>query len=97
VGLYHNINIGSDPQECLNDAATFFDKYYGVGAIPREVQRVLTATGPVSDCVDHLVDLVLQGANHIALRIVSLNQARHWKALVQDVLPAVRDRLATMA
>jgi hypothetical protein len=48
-----------------------------------------TAAGPPSACVDHLRDIIEQGATAITLRMTSWDQRGQFQRLVDEVLPAV--------
>lgn len=89
VAAYHSVNIGTDRDACLDETVRFFDQYYGPGFIAPEVASSMAATGPVDACRRHLLDLVEQGATHIMLRIASFDQDRHWRPLVEEVIPSV--------
>jgi alkanesulfonate monooxygenase SsuD/methylene tetrahydromethanopterin reductase-like flavin-dependent oxidoreductase (luciferase family) len=88
VMAYHNINIGSDRDECLAESQRFLDAYYGPVFSPPMVAS-WTAAGPPSACVDHLRDIIEQGATAITLRMTSWDQRGQFQRLVDEVLPAV--------
>jgi alkanesulfonate monooxygenase SsuD/methylene tetrahydromethanopterin reductase-like flavin-dependent oxidoreductase (luciferase family) len=88
VMAYHNINIGSDRDECLEESQRFLDAYYGPVFSPPMVAS-WTAAGPPAACAEHLRDVIDQGATAITLRMTSWDQRGQFQRLVDEVLPAV--------
>ena len=66
----------------------FLDEYYGPIFAPQMVEA-WTAAGTPAQCVEHLRDLVRDGAKAIALRITSWDQRGQFDRLVNEVLPRV--------
>jgi alkanesulfonate monooxygenase SsuD/methylene tetrahydromethanopterin reductase-like flavin-dependent oxidoreductase (luciferase family) len=87
VMAYHNINIGADRDECLEESKRFLDAYYGP-VFSMEVVESWTAAGTPEQCVDHLANLIDQGANAITLRCTSFDQLSQIERLTTEVLPA---------
>jgi len=85
---YHNINIGADRDECLRESKRFLDAYYGP-VFSMEVVEAWTAAGTPEQCVDHLTNLIDQGANAITLRCTSFDQLDQIQRLTKEVLPAL--------
>jgi alkanesulfonate monooxygenase SsuD/methylene tetrahydromethanopterin reductase-like flavin-dependent oxidoreductase (luciferase family) len=85
---YHNVNIGTDRAECLAETKRFLDAYYGP-VFPEPIVESWTAAGTPKECLDHLRDLVDQGATSIALRCTSWDQVGQLKRLSEEVLPAL--------
>jgi alkanesulfonate monooxygenase SsuD/methylene tetrahydromethanopterin reductase-like flavin-dependent oxidoreductase (luciferase family) len=94
IAGYHSINIGPDRHACVNDAITFFDRYYGKGFISPAAAHASTSAGTVEQCIDKIVELVEAGTTHIPIRVASLDQAPHWEPFVKEVLPGVREAIA---
>ena len=87
---YHNININPDRAAALDESKRFLDEYYGP-VFSQEMVEAWTAAGPPAACVEHLRQLVRDGAKAIALRITAFDQKRHFERLVNDVLPRVAE------
>jgi alkanesulfonate monooxygenase SsuD/methylene tetrahydromethanopterin reductase-like flavin-dependent oxidoreductase (luciferase family) len=85
---YHNINIGSNRDDCLRESKRFLDEYYGP-VFPMHAVESWTAAGTPDECVEHLLDLVDQGANAITFRCTSWNQRDQIERLTKEVLPAL--------
>jgi alkanesulfonate monooxygenase SsuD/methylene tetrahydromethanopterin reductase-like flavin-dependent oxidoreductase (luciferase family) len=88
VAAYHSINIGPDREVCLDEACRFFDLYYGESMFSRDMVASMCAVGEPGDCVQQLLDVRAEGANHITLRLASWEQQRQLDLLVDKVLPA---------
>jgi len=89
VAAYHSINIGPDPEACLDEALRFFDSYYGAGFFDREGAAAMTAVGSPEQCVEQLRTVIDEGATHVALRLASWNQREQLDLLIDKVLPAL--------
>ena len=85
---YHNINIGSDRQQCLEESKKFLDAYYGPVFTPQMVES-WTAAGTPDECVEHLDELLAAGAKQITLRITSWDQPGQYRRMIEEVLPRV--------
>ena len=85
---YHNINIGSDREECLEESKRFLDEYYGPVFAPPMVEA-WTAAGTPDECVAHLEQIAVDGAKQFTLRITSWDQQGQYERLVNEVLPRV--------
>jgi alkanesulfonate monooxygenase SsuD/methylene tetrahydromethanopterin reductase-like flavin-dependent oxidoreductase (luciferase family) len=88
--LYHNINVGADRESCLAETQRFLDAYYGPVFSP-EMTAAWTAVGTPKECIEHLRQLVRDGAKGIALRFTSWNQKEQYERVVHEVLPYVRE------
>ena len=88
VMAYHNVNIGSDRDECLAESKRFLDAYYGP-VFNETMVEAWTAAGTPEQCIDHLRALEAQGATEITLRCTSFDQDGQFRRLVDDVLPAL--------
>lgn len=88
VMAYHNVNIGPDRDQCLAESKRFLDAYYGPIFDESKVES-WTAAGTPQQCVDHLVDLVDQGATSITLRCTSWDQVGQLRRLSEEVIPAM--------
>jgi alkanesulfonate monooxygenase SsuD/methylene tetrahydromethanopterin reductase-like flavin-dependent oxidoreductase (luciferase family) len=89
--LYHNINVGSDRERALEETQRFLDAYYGPGIFSPAMTSAWTAAGTPQECIEHLRELVRDGARAIALRFTSWQQREQYKRVVNEVLPHVRD------
>ena len=87
VAAYHSVNIGDDPEACLDEACRFFDEYYGAGMFDRDAARSICAVGTPEACADQLVALAAEGVTHIALRMASWSQHEQLELLLEKVLP----------
>jgi len=85
---YHNVNIGSDRQEALEESKRFLDEYYGPVFAPPMVEA-WTAAGPPARCIADLRKLGRDGAKRIALRVTGWRQREQFERLVEEVLPYV--------
>lgn len=90
VMAYHNVNIGSDRDDCLAESKRFLDAYYGP-VFSEPMVEAWTAAGTPDDCREHLRDLVEQGATEITLRCTSFDQQGQFRRLVDEVLPGLSD------
>ncbi len=88
VAAYHSVNIGDDPETCLDEACRFFDEYYGPGMFDRDAARSICAVGPPEACAEQLVALAAEGVTHIALRMASWRQREQLELALDKVLPA---------
>lgn len=89
VAAYHSINIGPDPEACLDEALRFFDNYYGEGFFDRDGAAAMTAVGSPEQCVQQLRDVIDEGVTHLALRLASWSQREQLDLLIDKVLPAL--------
>ena len=89
VAAYHSINIGPDPEACLDEARRFFDNYYGPGMFDRDGAAAMTAVGSPEQCAQQLRAVIDEGATHVGLRLASWNQQGQFDLLVDKVLPAM--------
>ncbi len=85
---YHNVNIGSEREACLEESKRFLDEYYGPVFSPPMVEA-WTAAGTPDDCVKHLNALVADGAKQITLRMTAWDQQGQYRRLIEEVLPRV--------
>lgn len=69
--LYHNINIGSDRQKSLDESQKFLDAYYGPGIFSESMTAAWTAAGSPEECIEHLRELIAEGARGITFRLTS--------------------------
>ena len=88
VSAYHNVNIGTDAEACLDESQRFLDAYYGPIFQPAQVRSWVSAGTP-EEVVAHLRDIVEQGATHITLRMTSFDQDTQFRRLTEEVLPAL--------
>ena len=91
VAAYHSINIGPDPEACLDEARRFFDNYYGPGMFDRDGAAAMTAVGSPEQCAQQLRAVIDEGATHVGLRLASWNQQGQFDLLIDKVLPAMSD------
>ena len=89
VAAYHSINIGPDPEACLDEAQRFFDNYYGPGMFDRDGAAAMTAVGSPEQCAQQLRAVIDEGATHVGLRLASWNQQGQFDLLIDKVLPAM--------
>lgn len=88
---YHNINVGADRATALAETQRFLDAYYGPGVFSPSMTAAWTAAGTADECIEHLRELVRDGARGIALRFTSWQQREQYQRVVNDVLPQVRE------
>jgi alkanesulfonate monooxygenase SsuD/methylene tetrahydromethanopterin reductase-like flavin-dependent oxidoreductase (luciferase family) len=86
--LYHNINVGADRESCLSESQRFLDAYYGP-VFSSDMTAAWTAVGTPKDCIEHLRQLVRDGAKGITLRFTSWNQREQYQRVANEVLPYV--------
>ncbi len=87
---YHNLNVGSDKQTCLEESKRFLDEYYGPVFTPKMVES-WTAAGTPDEVVEHLVKLIEDGAKTISLRLTSWDQRGQYRRMVEEILPRVQE------
>ena len=83
---YHNVNLNPDRQAALEETKRFLDAYYGPVFSPAMVEA-WTAAGTPSECVEHLRELIAEGAKTVTLRLTSWRQTEQFDRLVNEVLP----------
>ncbi len=88
--LYHNINIGSDRQTSLAETQRFLDAYYGPVFTPA-MTEAWTAAGTPDQCIEHLSELVQEGARGFTLRLTSWQQREQYERLVNEILPRIQE------
>lgn len=88
--VYHNINVGKDRETCLAESQRFLDAYYGPGIFSPEMTAAWTAAGTPQQCIDHLCELVRDGARGISLRFTSWQQREQYQRVVNEILPKVK-------
>ncbi len=93
VGAYHSVNIGPDPEACLDEAHSFFGNYYGP-MFDRAGAASITAYGTPEDCAEQLRVLLDEGVSHIAIRIASWHQREQFDLLTDKVLPLLNEATA---
>jgi alkanesulfonate monooxygenase SsuD/methylene tetrahydromethanopterin reductase-like flavin-dependent oxidoreductase (luciferase family) len=89
LGLYHNINVGPNAEICLDEAHRFYDNYYGPGFFDRSGAAAFTAYGSPEQCIEHLQELIGEGATHIGLRLATWSQRRQLETVIEQVMPVV--------
>ena len=87
---YHNINVGTDRESALAETQRFLDAYYGPGVFSPSMTAAWTAAGTPQQCIEHLRELVRDGARGISLRFTSWHQRDQYQRVVNEVLPHVR-------
>ena len=88
ISAYHNANIGDDADECREESKRFLDAYYGPVFSTDQVKSWVAAGTP-GQVIDHLRDLIEQGASHITIRLTSFDQDTQFRRLTEEVLPAL--------
>jgi alkanesulfonate monooxygenase SsuD/methylene tetrahydromethanopterin reductase-like flavin-dependent oxidoreductase (luciferase family) len=87
---YHNLNVGSDKQACLEESKRFLDEYYGPVFSPEMVEN-WTAAGTPDEVVEHLRQLIEDGAKTITLRLTSWDQRGQYQRMVEEILPRLQE------
>ncbi|MDG2024522.1 MAG: LLM class flavin-dependent oxidoreductase [Actinomycetota bacterium] len=88
VMAYHNVNIGKEREQCLDESKEFLDAYYGPVFSPQQVEP-WTAAGTPDEVISDIKDLIDQGATAVTLRMTSPNQNAQFRLLTEHVLPAL--------
>ena len=88
IMAYHNVNIGTDRDQCLAESKEFLDAYYGPVFSPEQVEAWVAAGTP-DQVIYHLDDLIDQGVTAITLRLTSTQQEAQFALLTEHVLPAL--------
>ena len=88
IMAYHNVNIGTDRDQCLAESKEFLDAYYGPVFSPEQVEAWVAAGTP-DQVISHLDDLIDQGVTAITLRLTSTQQEAQFALLTEHVLPAL--------
>ncbi|MEC7915133.1 MAG: LLM class flavin-dependent oxidoreductase [Actinomycetota bacterium] len=88
IMAYHNVNIGTDRDQCLAESKQFLDAYYGPVFSPEQVQAWVAAGTP-DQVISQLEDLIDQGVTAITLRLTSTQQEAQFALLTEHVLPAL--------
>lgn len=86
--LYHNINVGGDPESSLEESARFLNEYYGPVFSPAMV-KAWTVAGTPQQCIERICDLKAQGAQSMTFRITAWDQPGQYQRLVNEVLPYI--------
>lgn len=88
--LVVNVCVRDDPAGALDEARDFLADYYGI-RFSAERTRDWTAHGPPEACAAALRAWAGSGVRHLALRVVSRDQAGQFERLAGEVLPLVND------
>lgn len=83
---YHNVNLNPDRRSALEESKRFLDAYYGPVFSP-EMVEAWTAAGTPDQCVEHLRDLIAEGAKSVTLRLTSWRQTEQFERVAGEVLP----------
>jgi alkanesulfonate monooxygenase SsuD/methylene tetrahydromethanopterin reductase-like flavin-dependent oxidoreductase (luciferase family) len=84
--LYHNINLNDDRQAAIDESKRFLDLYYTTDFQPEAVAG-WTATGSVTECVEHLLTYHELGFDEVTLRITAWDQFGQLNRVIREVLP----------
>jgi alkanesulfonate monooxygenase SsuD/methylene tetrahydromethanopterin reductase-like flavin-dependent oxidoreductase (luciferase family) len=82
----HNVVIGDDREECLDQAHTFIDAHEDSRS-PREMIRAWTAAGTPHQCAEDLRGILELGVDHLILRLAGTDQQLQWQLLTEEVMP----------
>lgn len=87
--LYHHINIGEDPEACLEDSKKFLDLYYGTNYTRERLEGWLTYGSPKA-CIEDLKKWKAAGCKRITFRISTMaDPMTQLRRLTEEVLPFV--------
>jgi alkanesulfonate monooxygenase SsuD/methylene tetrahydromethanopterin reductase-like flavin-dependent oxidoreductase (luciferase family) len=84
--LYHNINVNDDREAAIDESKRFLDLYY-TSDFRREAVAGWTATGSVSQCVEHLLVYRELGFDEVTLRMTGWDQFGQLKRVTEEVIP----------
>jgi alkanesulfonate monooxygenase SsuD/methylene tetrahydromethanopterin reductase-like flavin-dependent oxidoreductase (luciferase family) len=88
--LYHNINVNEDREAAIDESKRFLDLYY-TADFPRDGVAGWTATGSVTECVEHLLTYQELGFDEVTLRVTGWDQFGQLKRVVDEVIPRLAD------
>ena len=88
IMAYHNVNIGPDREQCLEESKRFLDAYYGPVFSAEQVEAWVAAGTP-DEVISDLNGLIDQGVTAITLRLTSTEQDQQFVSLTEHVLPAL--------
>ncbi|MEC7875004.1 MAG: LLM class flavin-dependent oxidoreductase [Actinomycetota bacterium] len=88
IMAYHNVNIGPDREQCLEESKRFLDAYYGPVFSAEQVEAWVAAGTP-DEVISDLNGLIDQGVTAITLRLTSTEQDEQFVSLTEHVLPAL--------
>ena len=88
IMAYHNVNIGPDREQCLEESKRFLDAYYGPVFSAEQVEAWVAAGTP-DEVISDLNGLFDQGVSAISLRLTSTDQDHQCVSLTEHVLPAL--------
>ncbi len=87
--LYHHINVGEDPEACLEDSKKFLDLYYGANYTRERLEGWLTYGSP-KRCIEDLKRWKEAGCKRITFRISTMGDPmQQLKRVTEEVLPFV--------
>jgi alkanesulfonate monooxygenase SsuD/methylene tetrahydromethanopterin reductase-like flavin-dependent oxidoreductase (luciferase family) len=84
--LYHNINVNDDREAAIDESKRFLDLYYTTD-FKRSHVAGWTATGSVSECVEHLQVYQALGFDEVTLRVTGWDQFGQLKRVLDEVIP----------
>lgn len=86
--LYYNIHVTDDREKGMGEVAAYLKDYYGVDYQPAFLERWV-AVGSPERCIDRIREFVEAGATTITLRLVGYEEAKQFRRVTKQVLPAL--------
>jgi len=90
ASLYYNIHVTEDPDSGMEEVVSYMRDYYGADYDRGFLERWV-AIGDPSECVRRIKEFADAGATTITLRIAAYDEARHFRRVTEEVLPALLD------
>ena len=88
AGFYYNIHVTEDPEQGMEEVATYMRDYYGVDYDRGFLERWV-AIGDPDECVRRIGEFADAGATTITLRIAAYDEAGQFRRITDQVLPAL--------
>jgi alkanesulfonate monooxygenase SsuD/methylene tetrahydromethanopterin reductase-like flavin-dependent oxidoreductase (luciferase family) len=95
--MYYGFNVQPNPRTAVAQTKEFLETYYAPLEFPEAWLPSWAASGSLDQVVAMLREFVAAGADHSTLRPTSWDQEEQFAILVEDVLPALGDVVATSA
>ena len=86
--LYYNVHVTDDPEQGMDQVASYLKDYYGVD-YDRDFLERWVAVGDPDRCAALIGEFVEAGATTITLRLVARDEHEQFRRVTEEVLPAL--------
>jgi alkanesulfonate monooxygenase SsuD/methylene tetrahydromethanopterin reductase-like flavin-dependent oxidoreductase (luciferase family) len=88
AAIYYNLNVNEDREAALEETRRFLDSYYAPARFSRAMIERCAACGPVDECIEKLRAFAAAGATTMTLRLCGYDQAKQFRRVTEEILPA---------